>query len=68
MPGCFGNTTKCVLGYYLVDSKADGVEVSSKLHLLTHVFLHQTNQKRAAVYSIMGVIIHLIQFYHKLGV
>lgn len=58
----------CVLGHYLVDSKANCVEVSSKLPLLAHVFLHQANQKRAAIYSVVGVIIGLIQLYHVLGV
>lgn len=57
-----------VLGRYLVDGKADGVEDSSKLHLLAHVFLHQAHQKRAAVYSVVGVIVRLIQLYHVLGV
>lgn len=32
-------------GHYLVDRKTYGVEVSSKLPLLAHVFLHQANQK-----------------------
>lgn len=59
---------KRALDHYLIDGEADGVEVPPKLPLLAHVFLHQADQKRAAVYSVVGVVIHLIQLYHVLGV
>lgn len=53
---------------HLVNGESDGVHVPALFSELPAVLLNQANHKAASVFSIIWVIILLLQVYHKLGV
>lgn len=46
---------------HLVDGESDGVQVSSETSLPASVFLHQTDQDRAAILAVVRIVIHVLQ-------
>lgn len=56
------------LSTYLVNGESDGVHVLALFSELPAVLLNQANHKAASIFSIIWVIILLLQVYHKLRV
>ncbi len=65
--GVDGNVV-CDINSYLIDSEANGVQVPSKAFVFTSIFLHQTYYDRAAVLSIMRIVIFFLQLDHILRI
>lgn len=50
---------------HLINGKANGLKVAAKP---SSILLHQSHQKGATVFTIQGIIIHILQTHHKLRV
>lgn len=53
---------------YLIDGKANGVEVASKASLPASILLHQTDEDGAAFLTVVRIVVHVVQADEELRV
>lgn len=54
--------------WHLINGKANSLKLAVKPPLRSCILLHQPHQEGASILSIQGVVIHVLQTDHELGV